>query len=168
LIKHSAYILLLSLLFMACTPAGKVKPVSMDILEFTFEGPITPGAHTAQIEVNTQEQILKSTGLTLDQIQKFQIQSAYFTTSDSNNFSNMNRLTLQAVSDKNEMKNLCMLDPMNTTNNKVELKVAQDLDLKPYLSESVFYLLLDVEFEAMQMEGKTVSGTITFQATVSE
>ena len=152
---------------MGCTSSGKDESVILDNLEFTFEGPLTPGANTVQVEINTNEQILKPAGITLEQVQKVNIQNVHFTT-DSTSFENVNSLELEAVSDKSEMKSIAAASPLNTTEGKIQLNVEESLDLKPYLSESVFYLLVDAEFIDSQATNKTITGNITLTLTTSQ
>lgn len=142
------------LAFASCSAELSQLEVEQDIVlqgEMLFEGPNTLTANNDKDLIS----LIEGAGLENSQVESVEVSQAKITLS-SNGKSMSESLLLQVVSDNHELITLGTLNPL-PEGEIVNLQMAEEIDLKPYLEDSgcTWVLDLNLNSDADQMAVKS-------------
>ncbi|MEM9051167.1 MAG: hypothetical protein AAGC47_03850 [Bacteroidota bacterium] len=155
---HVAFLFILLLGLVSCSAPNQTKEAALSIElngEMLFEG-----ANSLQANGEMLSQILEVAELTADQISGIQIGSAEITMNE-NSRRIIENLSLQLVSNNQEMTTLGALNPL-PAGNVATLKMAEAADILPYLKDEGLTWVLDVNLTEDHFDELSVTGKFTF------
>ncbi len=161
-------IIAVSVMLASCGSDQTITYTLKDV-EFTAEGPLFEGPNTMQYELaNAINDTLKKAGFTKDQLEKVQLKSASFSTTDSVGFSAFNSITLQLAAQNTPMTNAGVINPIPAGAKNAELTVSKEAELTDFFIQDKIFLVTDANLSKDQDASAQFKANIVFELTVSK
>lgn len=137
-------IFLMITLTSACTKL-ETSTFKIENIALKAEGPLFEGPNTAQGEINKQlEGYAKSLNITVENIESAKLKSVTIKTIDSGNFDLFSSIKIQLVSEKTDMMDIGVINPIPAGSKEVKLSIAGELsDLIELLKQEKITIVAD-------------------------
>ncbi len=157
---------------MACGGATVTHRYTSPVQEFRLEGPLFAGANMAQVTLAPEgiAAFLAEQGSSLAQLKRATLSGLTLSGgAGSPNFDWAEEMTLQVAADAVDMQQFAVLNPVPDGASTLELQVAQEAELTPYLQQPEMYLVLDANLSEDMMDTTLVfTGTLTVDLAVTD
>ena len=132
------------LFLFSCSSAGEKKKLKISSFEIVFEGPLFEGSNTGQYELkNILDSFLKANITSLDKLQSATLTGATISTTDSN-YLDIQSLGLSLSSEKSDMLQLGILNPMPDNGINMKLNIAKTQEkLIDAIKQPSFFIVID-------------------------
>lgn len=166
--KPIVLLLAISALFASCG-SDQTVTYSLKDVAFTAEGPLFEGPNTMQYELtNSLSDSLKAAGFTIEQLEKVQLKSASFSTSDSLGFGAFNSIALQLAAENTPMVSAAIINPIPAGAKNTDLTISKEAELTDFFKQPKIYLVTDANLTKDQEETANFKANIVFEVTVSK
>lgn len=168
--KLLVWSLVLPLLFLSsCGKGSKTQVVSLNELEFNYEGPLYEGPNTGQYawKVNLKD-LLKdqySEGMKIKGAKILASEIRDEDCEDCYGFDVIKSLVLSFASNNKEipMQEVALLNPIDADKNTQSLNVSGEADLTDFLNENDVYIVLDADITEDIEDNLTLKANITLE-----
>ncbi len=162
-------ILIVCLFLVSCMREKVVITYEIKDLEFVSDDMVFEGSNTLQ---NTHALELASANglnqLTEDQIKKVKLVKASLQTTDTSHFDNVNSIVLQISSDKTEMAQFAVVNPVPTGLDQLNMTLAEEADAADAFKQPSIYLIADVNVKKDLETPIRFKASLTFEVTIKK
>jgi len=143
------FILFLSIFLISCSKKTSEIDLKIDNLSIFAEGELYEGSNSAQCEFESPlNAFLKEKGLTIENLVSASVSECELSVADSNNFNIYSSISMQLTSEKVEMQNIGVLNPVPENVNTILIKTAEKQDnILQLLKENKIFAVADANIK---------------------
>ncbi len=143
------FILFLSIFLISCSKKTSEIDLKIDNLSIFAEGELYEGSNSAQCEFESPlNAFLKEKGLTIENLVSASVSECELSVADSNNFNIYSSISMQLTSEKVEMQNIGVLNPVPENVNTILIKTAEKQDnILQLLKENKVFAVADANIK---------------------
>ncbi len=152
--KNILWLAILPLLFFnACGKGSKTQIITLDAVNFNYEGPLYDGPNPAQYAWSVDlKELLKadySEGIKIKGARLLSAEIRAEECEDCYGFDEINSLVLSFASNNKDvpMQAVALLNPVDSKNKTQKLKVSEEAEITDFLNEKDVYLVLDADLK---------------------
>ncbi len=165
-VRGLVFISFVSFLMLSCGGNQKNKSFVLQDVEFVYDGPLYEGSNQATFTVEIDlKAIFKDAykdGITIEHAE---LKEAKIVPTDSESFAGISALVLSLASDNADikMRELAVLNPVDTLASKAFLKPSPKADATDYFGEKQFYVVLDATLAKDMEASLKLKGDFKFE-----
>jgi len=143
------FILFLSVFLISCSKKTSEIDLKIENLSIFAEGELYEGSNSAQCEFESPlNAFLKEKGLTIENLVSASVSECELSVADSINFNIYSSISMQLTSEKVEMQNIGVLNPVPENVNTILIKTAEKQDnILQLLKENKIFAVADANIK---------------------
>ncbi len=165
-IRGLVFLSFVSFLMLSCGDNKKNKSIVLQDVEFVYDGPLIEGSNPAQFTVEIDlKAIFKDAYTEGMTIEHAVLKKAEVVPTESGSFKGISALVLSLASDNPDikMRELAVLNPVDTLASKAVLNPSPKADATDYFGEKQFYVVLDATLAKDREAGLKLQGDFEFE-----
>ncbi len=142
-------------------------PAAENCVRLFAEGPLFEGSNTIQGEITTNiNEIAKQHGISVDEFTNARLKSVTLYVDDSTDFDLLSSITMQFASDKTDMIEVALINPVPSGSTSLKLTVAgEQANLVEVLKQEKFTAVADAILTKDSDAGLEIRGDFEFELT---
>ncbi len=167
--KSLLFLFTIAFFMNGCVREKAVITYEINDVEFVSEDMVFEGSNTLQLSHTMQ--LAAAAGLEQlaeDQIKKVKLVKATLQNEDSLHFDNMNSIVLQLSSDKTEMTQIAVVNPVPQGLDELNMTVAAEADVADAFKQPTIYLIADADVKNDTSVPVRFKASLTFEVTIKK
>ena len=168
--KNILWLAILPLLFLnACGKGSKTQIITLNAVDFNYEGPLYDGPNPSQYAWRVDlKELLKeeySEGMKIKSARLLSAEIKAEECKDCYGFEEINSLVLSFASNNKEvpMQAVALLNPVDSKNKTQKLNLSKEAEITDFLNEKDVYLILDSDLKSEIETDLNLNGKITIE-----
>lgn len=159
----------LLLLLCSCVREKVVVPYEINSIEFISDDMVFEGSNTLQVSYKLSlAEALGMETLTDDQIKKVKLVKATLVTEDSLHFNTMNSIVLNISSEKTDMTQVAVVNPIPENMDQLNMTVAEEQEIADAFKQKNIYLIADTDMKQDLTRPVRFKVNLTFELTIKK
>ena len=159
----------MAMAILACNPETKEAKYTLENLSFEYEGPLYEGSNTGQYTLEVQlDKVLEGLASETAKVRHARLDKAVISPGEGCDFSLINSLVLQLVSEDTEMMEIGVLNPIPEGSTEAYLNTSREADMADFFNGESFILVLDAGLKEDLYDNMILKGTFEFSLEIQE